>query len=192
MNSKLLWSAAVIVLLAGMVSCQKWTIFSKEIRRRASWMLPIVLTFVASCTPVELDWRILTGKDISFNAIAVPGAAETKTVYSGQTYTVGTSALYERINWAVGDTIRIASSNCPEGFADYAVAEVSGDTNQNSSAQINPAAGNGHGLTWGEGAHDFYAVYPAPGTKGTAAGLSFSGGTSFPSASRAMARREPD
>ena len=35
MNSKLLWSAAAIVLLAGMVSCQKWTIFSKEIRFNA-------------------------------------------------------------------------------------------------------------------------------------------------------------
>ena len=146
--------------------------------RHASRIIVAILAFAASCTPAELDWQMLTGRNITFNAIATPGAAETKTVYSGQMYSVGTTARYERVNWAVGDTIRIVSPNCPEGFADYAVAEVSGDTNQNSSAQINPATGNGHGLTWGEGAHDFYAVYPAPGTKGTAAGLSFSGGTS--------------
>ena len=146
--------------------------------RRAVLLLFFIPVFFSACTPEELDWHALTGKAISFNAIAKTGANETKTVYSGQSYSVGSAARYERVNWVAGDTIRVASANCPEVFADYAVSEVSGDTDQSSSAQIVPAAASGNGLTWGEGTHDFYAVYPAPGTEGTDAALAFAGGTS--------------
>ena len=140
--------------------------------------LSFVLLSLSACTPAQLDWQNLSGNTIRFSAIATDGPAQTKTVYSGQTYNIGTSATYERVNWAEGDTIRIASANSPERFADYAVSEVGSSSNQESSAQIDPAASDGHGLSWGEGAHDFYALYPSPGTRRADAGLVFEGGSS--------------
>lgn len=144
---------------------------------RATLASVVFLMLFSSCiSPLEDMQGAFTGEAIRFNGIGPEGEAKTKTVYSGQTYNVGTSTRYERLNWVEGDSIRIASASCPEKFADYRAAEVSASSDRNSSATFNPAAGNG--LTWGEGTHDFYAVYPAPGTEGTDAALAFAGGTS--------------
>ena len=144
---------------------------------RATLASVVFLMLFSSCiSPLEDMQGAFTGEAIRFNGNGPEGEAKTKTVYSGQTYNVGTSTRYERLNWVEGDSIRIASASCPEKFADYRAAEVSASSDKNSSATFNPAAGNG--LSWGEGAHDFYAIYPAPGSAGVASSLTYEGGSS--------------
>ena len=146
-------------------------------RYRAALAPVVFLMLFSSCISALEDMQgALIGESIRFSGIGPDGEAKTKTAYSGQTYTVGTSTQYERINWVEGDFIRIASASCPELFADYRAAEVSASSDKNSSATFNPAAGNG--LSWSEGAHDFYAIYPAPGSAGVASSLTYEGGSS--------------
>ena len=129
----------------------------------------------SSCVKSLEEIFVSPGDPVRFSAVALVDDAKTKTAYSGKTYDVE-SSTYERLNWVAGDTIRIASTACPEGYADYAVTEVSGTIDENSSAQISPASASGNGLSWSEGSHDFYAIYPAPGTTGARAGLNYTGG----------------
>lgn len=135
-----------------------------------------VVYLFSSCVSLQEESPVSRGDAIHFNAVATTVAEETKTAYSGVKY--GSTIKYERVNWVAGDCLRIASAQCPEPYADYEVSEVSGETDQNSSAQISPTDPSGHGLTWGDGVHDFYAIYPAPSSTGAPAGLVYSGGAS--------------
>lgn len=96
------------------------------------------------------------GKEIRFNAVARPDAA-TKTAYSGDV--VGG---YERINWAAGDVIRVASDVAKTEGGDY-YAEYSLGTPEasgaNSTAKVTPSGGTG--LEWGTGTHHFWGIYPS-------------------------------
>ena len=134
----------------------------------------LALFLCASCARVVEDLGAASGDPICFSAVIPGHDTSTKTVYSGDTYSVGTS-VFERVNWVADDRIRLASTSCPEGYADYKVSEASGYSDQNNSAQIIPVASSGHGLSWGEGEHNFYALYPAPGAAAT---LSYAGGNS--------------
>ena len=136
----------------------------------------IVLCCTA-CVPALEDMRVAPGSPVSFSAVGPAGDSGTKTVYSGERFNVGTTQKYERVDWVVDDCIRVVSVKCPEGYADYKVTKVSGNSDEKSSAQISPAATSGHGLTWGDGTHDFYAIYPAPGATGAPAGLIYTGET---------------
>ena len=102
--------------------------------------------------------------------------AYTRTEYSGKDEEgndIGSSSNRERINWVSSDSIRILSpqalvqnngnfqqsASSSHSVADYAV--VPGSTeNERHNATLAPVAGNG--LQWGDGAHDFYAMYPVP------------------------------
>lgn len=132
----------------------------------------LVLFLCASCVPALEDQRVAPGDPVRFSPVVEGDDADTRTVYSGAKYDVGTST-YERVDWVVGDCILIASEQSPEKVADYSVSGVSGNTDRKSSAQIRPSGPSGHGLTWGENAHDFYAIYPAPGSSGASDRLSY-------------------
>lgn len=88
----------------------------------------------------------------------------TRTSYSG----VVTGGK-ERINWEMDDRIRIYSdvAVCPDEtthYADYkvtGVTEGTGDDAAKSTATI-ATVGDGGGLEWGSGTHNFYCVYPSP------------------------------
>lgn len=163
---------------------------STIMRRRPgrALLLPasLFLFFFTSCVPALEDMLVAPGDPVRFSAVASGETGSTRTVYSGQTYTVGTGGpVYERVNWVAkdesngieGDRIRIASAECrlPESkYADYEVTAVSGTTGRNSTAEISPL--RGQGLAWGEGSHDFYAIYPSPGATGADGSLAFTGG----------------
>ena len=104
------------------------------------------------------------GRAIRFSAVtSQPG--QTKTAYSGDL-----ASDWERINWVVGDKIRIYSSEaaCTNDntyhWADYQLSDISSPSVQNSKAStlsvVHPTRG---GLSWeGDGTYQFYSIYPAP------------------------------
>ena len=98
--------------------------------------------------------------------------AETKASYSGVIENVTTSdgtKKIERIDWTVGDLIRIYSDKAVRSedntyhWADYRVESVSA-SGAVSLATITYASANG-GLVWQEGGgkHTFIGIYPSPG-----------------------------
>lgn len=132
----------------------------------------LCLLLAVSCT------KDYTGKRIRFSAVTKE-PAQTKTVYSGS---VG--AGWERIDWKVGDVIRIYSdlATCNNDnnyhWADYQLSDISSPSVQNSKAStlsvVHPTRG---GLSWeGDGTYQFYSIYPAPtsdeATPGTVRGTS--------------------
>lgn len=153
-----------------------------------AFLLPasLFLFFCTSCVPALEDMLVAPGDPVRFSAVAPGETGNTRTVYSGATYTVGTGGpVYERVDWVAkdephgieGDRIRISSAQCrlPDSkYADYEVTAVSGTTGRNSTAQISPF--RGQGLAWGEGTHDFYAIYPSPVTTNVDGSLAFTGG----------------
>lgn len=105
------------------------------------------------------------GSAIKFRAVTVSNPA-TKTAYSG----VKDGAGWERIDWKVGDVIRIYSNlaTCNNDnnyhWADYQLSDISSPSVQNSKAStlsvVHPTRG---GLSWeGDGTYHFYSIYPAP------------------------------
>ena len=111
------------------------------------------------------------GKTVNFKASA-ENTKLTRTEYSGQRFTDG-GVTKERINWVVGDKIRIWSDKAYArndeslNYADYKVISVETPTNHKSSAKIanvgsSDSANDGNGLVWGTGTHRFYSLYPSP------------------------------
>lgn len=109
-----------------------------------------------------------SGKEIRFNARSLPEIG-TKAVYTGDK----SDNNFERINWEVGDKIRIyndkatCSGDANYFWADYTVGSVASSSNRYSTGQLNVSSSRG-GLTWGTGAHTFYGVYPSPETNDAA------------------------
>ena len=105
-----------------------------------------------------------SGKEIRFNARSLPEVG-TKAVYTGDK----NDSNFERINWEVGDKIRIyndkatCSGDASYYWADYTVGSVESSSNRFSTGRLNVLSDRG-GLTWGEGTHTFYGVYPSPET----------------------------
>lgn len=111
------------------------------------------------------------GKEIRFSAVAKSDAA-TKTVYSGEV--VGG---YERINWVVGDKIRIYSSEAAcnnDGtyhWADYQVSTITPSAQYSKASTLNVVHSTRGGLAWeGDGTYNFYSIYPAPSADEAAPG----------------------
>lgn len=142
----LLLSAGIVLSLAG---CQKGT------------------------TPASL-----TGKAIRFSAAA--GSVNTRTAFSGEGTGSGTDEFgrnlltWERIDWAVGDAVLIASDNAtiykdPDThYATYTVASVTakGDI---SEAELDEKAGAEELFFTGADEYKFWGIYPA--TAGVGADL---------------------
>ena len=110
----------------------------------------------------------LTGRPISFSLSTETLPAETKTEYSGEVFN-----SYERINWTVGDQVRLftdntsAQGNSSWGgnsnvgvMTDYQVDGVI-PSDAKSYASISPC-GSQKNLAWGSGAHNIFGVYPSP------------------------------
>ena len=84
---------------------------------------------------------------------------QTKTEYSGQR---DASGKYERIDWKVGDKIKIYANGVkpPKTECVYKVDDVT-TSGIRSSAGLSPFnEADGHGLMWDGGNADFYAFYP--------------------------------
>lgn len=110
----------------------------------------------------------LTGRPISFSLSTETLPAETKTEYSGEVFN-----SYERINWTVGDQVRLFTDNTSaQGnsswvgnsnvgvMTDYQVDGVI-PSDAKSYASISPC-GSQKNLAWGSGAHNIFGVYPSP------------------------------
>lgn len=104
------------------------------------------------------------GEEVIFGARAgfENGDPSTRTEYSGVTYTAGSNKTFERIDWVEAtDQIHVY---CGEALgemknADYKIKHTSvGD--QRDFATLVKTTPNG--LQWGEGTHNFYAIYPSP------------------------------
>ena len=120
--------------------------------------------FESTNSPVE-------GSPIRFGASAnFEGAAAnngqspvtTKTSYSGDIIN-GEDFAVERIDWSDGDLITVYSDQSPEKSAVYKI-DSHLEEGKNSYASISSAEVSGNGLTWGSGAHTFYAAYPSEKT----------------------------
>lgn len=111
----------------------------------------------------------LIGKPISFSLSTETLPTETKTEYSGEVFN-----SYERINWTVGDQVRLftdntsAQGNSSWGgnsnvgvMTDYQVDRVFPSSDAKSKASISPC-GSQKDLAWGSGAHNIFGVYPSP------------------------------
>ena len=123
---------------------------------------------ISSCQREE--FRIKSGETIRFTATTSGSSlALTKAEYSGEFNTDNTK---ERIDWQVGDLIRIycAEASKPESkFADYFIDQepTSAGAVSGSSVSLMDSQ-TATGLRWGatDKDHVFYAVYPSPATAG--------------------------
>ncbi len=144
-------------------------------------LLTGALLALQGCDP-QLTLSSDAGSDVTFKPSS--GYPVTKTAYSGVEETVG-DKKYERIDWVVGDVIRIYSpdvvqrsdfeagnaSDASLHWADYKVKSVTprSEGSRYSDAKLDNASGNG--LVWSANAaseNQFYAVYPTPGARETA------------------------
>ena len=93
----------------------------------------------------------LEGMPIIFSAAtSYNNGVATKAEYSGQLY--GETTEIERINWVDQDPIKIVYNNTP---ADYRVTGTITASDEKSTAGV-----SGGSLTWKNGPHVFYALYP--------------------------------
>ena len=97
---------------------------------------------------------------------------ETKTVYTGDGEFVGSKLVKERIDWVVGDMIRVYCANThtqgdpDKHYADYLVKEVAQDEATVSTAVLVPTVEEDF-LVWDLASeYDFYAIYPSPAVNG--------------------------
>ena len=100
----------------------------------------------------------MEGRTVRFKVTTMPVA--TKTAYSGEVVNGA-----ERIDWIAaasgvqGDKVAIVMLNNDGGRAtDYRVTGVSASS-EKSIGTLTPV---GEAFQWGEGNHDFYAIYPSP------------------------------
>ena len=112
------------------------------------------------------------GEDIAFRARAGfenEGSGDTRTVYSGETYTIG-GKTYERVDWVEGDQIRIyceQAQNPAEGsgihYADYKIVKHENQGSKEDYGYLERVNEKGS-LQWGSTSpeHKFYALYPSP------------------------------
>ena len=121
--------------------------------------IPLALLCMVCITSACEKWG--RSGAIRFSAATnVSGKADTRTVYSGSV-----TGGVERIDWAPGDIIRIASDKArTEGglsYMDYVIAGTPEVSGIQSIASLD--ASDESGLHWGEeqGNYQFWAVYPA-------------------------------
>ena len=138
----------------------------------------IALMGAVSCNKVEeMDGNSSTIR-FGVSTIYENGPA-TKTEYSGKDQSnnsISSTSTAERIDWLSTDKIRILSPQATlldgsDKYADYQVNVSGSGTDQTHSASIAPI---GNGLQWGEGSHNFFALYPSP-EQNSAAGICVDG-----------------
>lgn len=90
------------------------------------------------------------------------GDKDTKTVYSGNAYTID-GVTYERIEWETGDKIKIyCHTGNNKQAADYSVGAATTSSNHIHTAVLNKHDED-NGIHWnGTDEHRFYAIYPSP------------------------------
>lgn len=128
--------------------------------------LILAASFFNSCVeenlgPVNPSYR---EGEVIFSAVSgfETGDKDTKTVYSGDTYTID-GQTYERIEWEANDKIKIyCHTGNNKQAADYSVGAATSLTNQRHTAVLNKHDED-NGIHWnGTGEHRFYAIYPSP------------------------------
>lgn len=135
--------------------------------------LGLIILAAASCNKEQGSYRGIRFQAKSYGYLGVPGAADTKTTYTGQM--TGTT---ERIEWTNGDLIRIVSDKAYM-LDDENVHQcdfcVDGHTEEGavSSASIDPVDA-ANALQWRTGKHHFWAMYPSSATAGVPAGTALS------------------
>lgn len=122
--------------------------------------------FINSCVEENLEQVNPSYREgeVIFSAVSgfETGDKDTKTVYSGNAYTID-GVTYERIEWETGDKIKIyCHTGNNKQAADYSVGAATP-----SSDHIHTAVLNKHdednGIHWnGTDDHRFYAIYPSP------------------------------
>lgn len=110
------------------------------------------------------------GDNVEFRARAGyenNGGNDTRTVYTGVTYDFE-GKKYERVDWVVGDQIRIfckEAQNPAEGhnYADYKIVSHKNEGGKEDYGYLERVNPNGS-LQWGDPSkkHTFYAFYPSP------------------------------
>ena len=133
--------------------------------KRITWAAAALMLLAGLSGCQKSDY---SGKEIRFNARSLPEVG-TKAVYTGDK----SDNNFERINWEVGDKIRIyndkatCSGDASYYWADYTVGSVESSTDRYSTGHLNVSSSRG-GLTWGTETHTFYGVYPSPETNDAA------------------------
>lgn len=102
--------------------------------------------------------------EVVFSAVSgfETGDKDTKTVYSGNAYTID-GVTYERIEWETGDKIKIyCHTGNNKQAADYSVGTANNSNNHIHTAVLNKQDED-NGIHWnGTDEHRFYAIYPSP------------------------------
>ena len=127
----------------------------------------LAIASVTSCQD-KLKTGFVKGEAVRFSVGT--DAAGTKAAYSG--YVIDN---IERIDWEENDLIRIycnAVSEPSDKFADYHVTSDITPDGSISKAHIEVMGGTG--LSWGEGPHTFYGVFPSPENNGVVTGINIS------------------
>ena len=117
----------------------------------------MILALAVSASSCE---KLGLSREIRFRAATVVsgGAIDTRTVYSGDVYSGN-----ERIDWAAGDVIRVASDKAQtEGGEYYSDYIISGNPSaEGIISKADLGASGEHGLEWGSGTHHFWGIYPS-------------------------------
>ena len=127
---------------------------------------------ISACQSTDVDKikvvdTSYVGKPVQFS-LGTEMEIETRTVYTGDGEFVGSKLVKERIDWVVGDMIRVYCANThtqgdpDKHYADYLVKEVVQDEATVSTAVLVPTVEEDF-LVWDLASeYDFYAVYPSP------------------------------
>ena len=122
--------------------------------------------FINSCVEENLEQVNPSYREgeVIFSAVSgfETGDKDTKTVYSGNAYTID-GVTYERIEWETGDKIKIyCHTGNNKQAADYSVGAATTSTNHIHTAVLNKHDED-NGIHWnGTDEHRFYAIYPSP------------------------------
>ena len=155
-----------IVFGAGSSARGKVSVKSSDVDTSAGGYYDSVHEFVMDCSDIlgnddeGLRASVASCCGESMENISGKIAPDTKTDYSG----VVTGGK-ERIDWVTGDKIHIIGEGVDPSKTDcsYKVNGVSA-SGARSSASLSPISADGHGLLWGSGNADFFAVYPGDAT----------------------------
>ncbi len=115
----------------------------------------VMVALLAALTILSAGCKKHSFTDGQIRFAASSQSVATRTAYSGEVF-----SGIERIDWIEGDKVAIAMSNAEgESNCDYRITNVSASSEKSVAQLANIGAS---GLQWGEGAHTFFALYPAP------------------------------
>ncbi len=136
---------------------------------KAIFILSAGLFLLEGCN-IDVERIGRKGSEVSFRASTYSGVnPKTKTDYSGDV-----TGGIERIDWLIGDKIRIYSDKAAQRndaalhFADYQItsATENGYRSEATIADYKEPGSTASGLVWGSGEHSFFSIYPSPLTNG--------------------------